>query len=298
MAISPEDLTSSDNSSPFLNERIRRFYDESSRLWEQVWGEHMHHGYYGFDGNSTPAHPRIAQRILIEKILEWSKLESAKNLLDVGCGVGGSTNYLASKYYADATGITLSPFQASRARSRARAAGLERHVKFEVADALSMPFQDNSFDLVWSLESAEHIPDKKQFLAECVRVLKPEGRLIVATWCHRDHAEGHDLLTPEERHQLKLICKLYHLPNIQPPELYRSLVQELPLIHFFDADWSKSVQPFWTDVLRSMLSPNILFNVMKTGFNTALGALAVPLMKKGFHSGLIRYYLFTAVKCL
>ena len=48
-----------------------------------------------------------------------------------------------------------------------------------------MPFEDRSFDFVWSLESGEHMPDKAKFLQECYRVLKPGGKLMLATWCHR-----------------------------------------------------------------------------------------------------------------
>ncbi|MEO1182263.1 MAG: methyltransferase domain-containing protein, partial [Cyanobacteria bacterium J06636_28] len=136
-----------------FTERIQLFYDESSRLWEQVWGEHMHHGYYGPDSAATS--PQEAQRILIEKILDWSygaasssgSQSTPENILDVGCGIGGSTLYLASKYRATATGITLSPVQAARATARAETAGLGEHVRFQVADALAMPFADDSFDL-------------------------------------------------------------------------------------------------------------------------------------------------------
>ncbi|MEM9980011.1 MAG: class I SAM-dependent methyltransferase, partial [Cyanobacteria bacterium P01_D01_bin.2] len=110
--------------SPFT-ERIQVFYDESSRLWEQVWGEHMHHGYYGPDGRTDGRtdSPQEAQRILIEKILEWGSVPASESvpqsILDVGCGIGGSTLYLAGKYRAQATGITLSPVQAARAAARA-----------------------------------------------------------------------------------------------------------------------------------------------------------------------------------
>ncbi len=55
----------------------------------------------------------------------------------------------------------------------------------QVADALQQPFDDNTFDLVWSLESGEHMPDKKQFVGELARVCAPGGRIIIVTWCHR-----------------------------------------------------------------------------------------------------------------
>jgi SAM-dependent methyltransferase len=53
-------------------------------------------------------------------------------------------------------------------------------------DALNMGFPDNSFDLVWACESGEHMPDKKAYVDEMVRVLKPGGTLVIATWCQRE----------------------------------------------------------------------------------------------------------------
>jgi tocopherol O-methyltransferase len=53
--------------------------------------------------------------------------------------------------------------QASRATERALEAGLATDVQFQVADALDMPFADDTFDFVWSMESGEHMPDKEKF---------------------------------------------------------------------------------------------------------------------------------------
>ena len=61
----------------------------------------------------------------------------------------------------------------------------ERNVpnaKFELCDALDMKYEDNSFDLVWACESGEHMPDKVKYVEEMARVLKPGGRIVVATW--------------------------------------------------------------------------------------------------------------------
>lgn len=45
-----------------------------------------------------------------------------------------------------------------------------------------MPFADRSFDLVWSMESGEHMPDKAQFVKELARVAAPGGKVIIVTW--------------------------------------------------------------------------------------------------------------------
>ena len=75
--------------------------------------------------------------------------------------------------------------QAARGNELAQAQGLGDRVSFQVADALHQPFEDGQFDLVWSMESGEHMPDKAQFVGELTRVCKAGGRIIMVTWCHR-----------------------------------------------------------------------------------------------------------------
>ena len=67
----------------------------------------------------------------------------------------------------------------------AREQGLGDKASFQVADALQQPFEDSSFDLVWSMESGEHMPNKARFVGELARVCMPGGRIIIVTWCHR-----------------------------------------------------------------------------------------------------------------
>lgn len=83
------------------------------------------------------------------------------------------------------TGITLSGNQARRAAALAEQQGVG-NVDFRVMDALAMDFPDNTFDFVWACESGEHMPDKQRYIQEMTRVLKPGGRIVVATWCQRD----------------------------------------------------------------------------------------------------------------
>lgn len=278
-----------------LQQQIQQFYDASSGLWEEVWGEHMHHGYYGADGTEKKER-RQAQIDLIEELLGWAGVQHATQILDVGCGIGGSSLYLAEKFGAHATGITLSPVQANRAIERSQAAGLGDRTAFQVADALAMPFADQSFDLVWTLESGEHMPDKQQFLRECDRVLKPGGTLLMATWCHRPTAPPHTPLTADEQKHLEDIYRVYCLPYVISLPEYEAIAQSLSLQSIRTADWSTAVAPFWNVVIDSAVTPSAILGLLRSGWTTIQAALSLGLMQRGYERGLIRFGVLCATK--
>ncbi|MCU0535533.1 MAG: methyltransferase domain-containing protein [Hydrococcus sp. Prado102] len=278
-----------------LYQQIQQFYDTSSGLWEQIWGEHMHHGYYGRAG-TYKMDRRQAQIDIIEELLDWAKVQSAENIIDIGCGIGGATLYLAQKFNAIGTGITLSPIQAARARERARETNLEDKAHFEVADALNIPFKDNNFDLVWSLESGEHMPDKTKFIQECYRVLKPGGTLILATWCHRPTNSLAGELTADEKQHLEDIYRVYCLPyTISLPE-YEAIASSCGFKNLRSDDWSMAVAPFWDVVIDSAFDPKAVVGLLQSGWTTIQAALSLGLMSRGYQRGLIRFGLLTGTK--
>ncbi len=290
-----------------ITAKIQRFYDESSLLWERTWGEHMHHGYYGASGRHRKDR-RQAQIDLIEELLSWAQISDAQRILDVGCGIGGSTLYLAQKYTAKAVGITLSPVQAQRAAQRAAEAGIAVHpwqtfanieapaVQFQVTNALATPFPDSSFDFIWSMESGEHMPDKQAFLQECYRLLKPGGRFLMATWCHRETTNLAGPLTASERQHLDWLYDLYHLPYVISLADYGAIASHLGFRDLHSADWSAQVEFFWQDVVQSALDPKVIAGILQAGTETLRGTAAIALMTTGFNRGLIRYGILKGSK--
>lgn len=301
-----------------ISAEIKGFYDASSGLWERVWGEHMHHGYYGESGRERKDR-RQAQIELMAELLRWAGVRQADRILDLGCGIGGSSLYLTEKFNARVTGITLSTVQASRATQLAGAAGKSNRTQFMVADALNMPFPANSFDLVWSLESGEHMPDKEKFLAECYRVLQPGGTLLLATWCHRPtvypgsttwaartlrdrttqdtstRKPGWPLTADEQKH-LEEIYRVYCLPYVISLPEYREIAHLLGFESIRIRDWSSAVAPFWDEVIFSAVNPDAILDLLGCGWQTIVAALSLPLMVSGYRRGLLRYGLLCARK--
>ncbi|KAI4319022.1 hypothetical protein MLD38_032672 [Melastoma candidum] len=288
-----------------LSKGIAEFYDESSPAWEGVWGEHMHHGFYPLQpqpsSSSSGIDHRSAQIRMIEESLRFASLpedpsQGPKNIVDVGCGIGGSSRYLSRKYGARCRGITLSPLQAQRANALAASQGLADKASFLVANALEQPFPDDEFDLVWSMESGEHMPDKEKFVKELARVAAPGGTIIIVTWCHRDLLPGEDSLQPWETQILNKICKSFYLPAWCSTADYVKLLQSISMEDIKTADWSDNVAPFWPAVIRSALTWKGLTSVFSSGMKTLKGALVMPLMIQGYKKGVIKFAIITCRK--
>lgn len=240
-----------------------------------------------------------AQVDMVDEVLRWSGVTATsgvQSMVDVGCGVGGSSRHISRLTGCKATGITLSPYQASRAGELSRAAGLSDRCTFQVADALQQPFADNSFDLVWSLESGEHMPEKPKFVGELARVCAPGGRIIIVTWCHRVLQPGEAALKPEEQELLQRICDAYYLPAWCSVADYERLFVANGLTEIKTDDWSELVAPFWGAVIETALTPEGIAGLLKAGWTTIKGSLVMPMMKMGLDQGLIKFVLITATK--
>jgi tocopherol O-methyltransferase len=222
-------------------------------------------------------------------------VDAVERFVDVGCGIGGSSRYLARKYGASGVGITLSPVQAARAQELSNAQGLGQ-CQFQVADALGMPFEDGSFDLVWSMESGEHMPDKRQFVSELARVCKPGGTILVVMWCHRDLKPGETALSSKEDKLLARINRAYYLPRWGSAADIQRYAEEFGLEDVRAADWTESVQRFWPAVIASALRPRNLVGLLRSGLRTLRGALVMPLMIRGQKKGLIKFSLIRMSK--
>jgi len=169
-------------SGPADTEAIVAYYDETwldyRLLWLNPQNLSVHFGY-------TDATTRDHADALLNMnpvLADRSAIQPGQRVLDAGCGVGGSSLWLAEQRGAEVVGITPVRSQVVRARRFAEARRLAERVRFEQADYTRTPFPDGSFDVAWALESICHATDKAAFYNEAARLLRPGGRLVAAEY--------------------------------------------------------------------------------------------------------------------
>lgn len=231
------------------------------------------------------------------KFSELPSLTKPIKVLDVGCGIGGTSRYLAKKFGINAkvTGITLSPVQVKRASELAAEQNVN-NAEFVVMDALDMKFPDNSFDLVWACESGEHMPDKKKYVEEMTRVLKPGGKLVIATWCQRD--DTNRPFTSNERRMLDFLYSEWTHPYFISIQDYAKLMDNTnKLVSIKTADWTPQTIASWLhSIWVGVFDPMPVFSRPKLWWKTFRDGLTLVRMHKSFRSGLMEYGMMTGTK--
>jgi SAM-dependent methyltransferase len=102
-----------------------------------------------------------------------------ERVIDVGAGIGGPARYLAARYGVRVTAVDATPRFCRAAEMLTHGAGLDGQVEIVCADALALPFADGSFDLAWTQAVSQNIADKRRFIAELARVVRPGGRVAL-----------------------------------------------------------------------------------------------------------------------
>ena len=176
-------------------QRIIEHYDVLSPYYRSLWGEHLHHGYWIRGDESKEK----AQLQLIEHLAQLANIKPHWHILDIGCGFGASALFLAEKFSATVTGITISPAQVEIAKQAAVQRSLD--ATFLLMDAEAMNFSYR-FDVLWSVESISHYQDRPQFFASAAKLLKPHGTFAITDWFKKDNltsVQTRNLIEPIEK---------------------------------------------------------------------------------------------------
>jgi tocopherol O-methyltransferase len=169
--------------------------DDLSAYYEATWFDYralwlnpdnraLHFGYWR-DGITNHAESLVEINCVMADSVG---LQKGEQVLDAGCGVGGTSFWLAEQRGARVVGITPVRGQLQRALRYTEERRHNAHAAFVQADYRVAPFAAQSFDVVWAQESLCHAPDKSQFTREAARLLRPDGRLIMVEYLRSDRA--------------------------------------------------------------------------------------------------------------
>jgi len=151
--------------------QIAGHYDTLDDIYREVWGEHVHHGFW-VRGNESL---REAMGQLVAAVAAPLNLRAGKRVCDIGCGYGASAQLLAKAFGVHVTGMTLSPRQAA-------SSGEVPDVDLLYGDFLKNEFHSAEFDAAILIESIEHFPDSRHVIGELRRILRPGGRVAMTAW--------------------------------------------------------------------------------------------------------------------
>src|SRR5258705_3338912 len=162
------------------HKKIVEYYNVTENAYKDSWDLEnslaIHYGYWDKKVRSF----RGSLIRMNEVMAEAAVITGNDKVLDAGCGIGGSSIFLATKLGCQVTGISLSERQVQQAMLNAQKRGVGDKVDFKVMNYCDTGFDEGIFDIVWGCESICYASDKNKFISEAFRLLRPGGRLVVA----------------------------------------------------------------------------------------------------------------------
>lgn len=234
-------------------------------LWELLMGEQIHVG----GAQETD--------ILAQK----AGISSESHILDVCSALGGPARQLAQQYHCHITGLDATSRMNQEAIARTEQAGITT-IEYRQGNALDMPFQAATFDVVWGQDAWCYITDKQRLISECARVLKPGGMLAFTDWLETGP------MSDEEWQELNTFMVFPYIETLQG---YTSITEEAGLsimeAEDLSPDFANHIQSYLSMVQRNLRQSIIdtygqaLYNEVEQGITLWRDASAAGKVGRG-----------------
>lgn len=240
----------------FSSRDVADYYNQTLNHYQKWW--HLDDSlsvHYGFWKENTKTFSEALQNTN-HFLAEMAELKNGERVLDAGCGVGGSAFYLAKQNQAKVTGITLSEKQLAFANSKLEELKLGKLVDFKLEDYSNTSFPNETFSLIWAIESITSAPDKQQFATEAYRILKPGGKIIVADYFATAKKDG-------PKNWLEKWRQCWSMAPFLEMDVYREIFEGQGLNFLKQENITKNIFPSALKMYRAYLLgaiPSILYN--------------------------------------
>ena len=258
---------------------VGKFYDLGSPYYLQVWGEHIHDGYF-VTGKETR---QEAQINLVDLLASQSDIQRGQCVLDVGCGVGGSSVRLARVFGAETFGITISRRQAMIAKGRAAQEGASSSFALMDAEQMGFPRGRGIFDVVWAVAVMTHLHDQKAFAKAAIELLNDGGRFVIFDWMLGENANeiGDSLVTAVSEGML--------LSSLHRMSEYTGWLEHLGLQTTYSENMTQRTIKTWELAMSTLTDPDVWKIAIKTSAEERRELLrflkAIVPMKRSMEQG-------------
>jgi tocopherol O-methyltransferase len=275
---------------------VVKYYSDTQFEYGLIWNWRLkttpalHFGYYD-DKASTHQQAIIRAN---EVLADYANIQPNARIVDAGCGLGQSSEWLAKHRNARVTGITITSRQVEAIHKRLQKQPVQ-NVDFLVADYLQMPFDDNSVDVVWAFESVCHAADKSLFYKEAYRVLKPGGKIAMAEYIRNAR--------PMDADKEALLREVFHkwaIPDLDTTEEHRAHAMKAGFNSFKNNDITNHVKKSYQNLRETCRRYYGFSNFLyKTGIISAVrhnNVLSSLRQADALEQGVFSYQHIVAVK--
>ncbi|MGE5410913.1 MAG: class I SAM-dependent methyltransferase [Clostridiales bacterium] len=221
----------------------------------------------------------IRGREATKELVEQLPIKELSKVIDIGCGIGGTSRYIASRHKCKVTAIDLSEEFIHTATELSRIVGLQDLIKFQRSDATALPFENNEFDIAITQHVQMNIEDKEKFILEVNRVLKKGG-----TFAFYDIFQGNfgSLYYPvpwAENEQISFLANWNSYKGILESAGFREMYEEdmtTPGLNWFKAMMENSgKEGYILEVMQSVMGKSAKESMGNAGRNMKEGKIRV-----------------------
>jgi SAM-dependent methyltransferase len=219
---------------------LRRYYDRHTPAFvafgQRGSGGAIHRAVWGPGVHSRRDAFRYVEDRIADAVSRLVPSVGHPHIVDLGCGVGASLCYLAERLPIRGTGITVSPVQARLAAERIRQGGHADRVRCVVGDYNDLPPGLDPADLAYAIESFVHGAAPDRFFAECRRVVRPGGALLICDDFRRPTGD------PAAARAIERFRRGWHVNTLLRPEELRTLARDAGFEHESTSDLSSYLE--------------------------------------------------------
>ncbi|MFX0116453.1 MAG: SAM-dependent methyltransferase [Candidatus Hodarchaeota archaeon] len=215
-----------------IQDPVRNYFDQTVPIYRSWSKNHLHMGLWR---NNTRNHEESLDNMtkFVSKLLD---IEEGDRILDAGCGIGGSTRYIASEFGVKTIGINISRVQLHKAVKLSKDVKNSCLIRYYCQDYTKTFFPSAYFSKIFAIESVCHTRDKNAFIEEAFRLLRRGGRIVVV-----DGFQKQNPITSKERSMYQRFLKGWAVPNLETFASFSGKLKQAGFNRVHQYDLTKNV---------------------------------------------------------